>query len=134
NASTILIAGSLIASFFSTVAFMGEAGDAYLGYPMIMLTLSAIDVSGYIIGAIFFGRYIRRSRALTLPQYFGDRFNSNRVRRLAAITTIIGMGAYLVSVTQGISLLFSYLLDIDFIYSLFIFWSTFILFTFFLLA
>src|SRR5690625_441518 len=130
NASTILIAGSLIASFFSTVAFMGEAGDAYLGYPMIMLTLISIDVSGYIIGAIFFGRYIRRSRALTLPQYFGDRFNSNRVRRLAAITTIIGMGAYLVSVTQGISLLISNLLDIDFIYALLIVWTTYTLLTF----
>ncbi|MUV37634.1 Sodium/pantothenate symporter [Lentibacillus sp. JNUCC-1] len=130
NASTILIAGSLIASFFSTVAFMGEAGDAYLGYPLIMLLLSSIDVSGYVIGAIFFGRYIRRSRALTLPQYFGERFNSKRVRRLSAITTIIGMGAYLVSVTQGISLLVSNLLEIDFIYALLIVWTTYTLLTF----
>lgn len=130
NASTILIAGSLIASFFSTVAFMGEAGDAYAGYPLIMLTLSSIDVSGYVIGAIFFGRYIRRSRALTLPQYFGERFNSERVRRLAAITTILGMGAYLVSVTQGISILISNLLEIDFIYALLIVWLTYTLLTF----
>lgn len=130
NASTILVSGSLIASFFSTVAFMGEAGDAYLGYPIIMLTLSGIDVSGYVLGAIFFGRYIRRSRSLTLPQYFGDRFSSTRIRRLAAITTIFGMGAYLVSVTQGISLLISHLLEIDFIYALLIVWTTYTVLTF----
>jgi len=130
NAPTILIAGSLIASFFSTVAFMGEAGDAYAGYPIIMLIMSSIDVSGYVIGAIFFGRYIRRSEALTLPQYFGERFNSKRVRRLAAVTTILGMSAYLVSVTQGISILIANLLEIDFIYALLIVWLTYTLLTF----
>lgn len=131
NASTFLVSGSLIASFYSTVAFMGEVGDAYLGYPIIMLTLSGLSTTGYLLGTIFFGRYIRRSEALTIPQYFGERFHSLRVRRMAAITTIIGMGAYLVSVTQGISILFTNLFDMPFALALLIVWATYTLLTFF---
>jgi Na+/proline symporter len=61
RAPTILITGSLVASFLSTVAFMGEVGFAYDGYPILLLILVTLNVSGYVIGVLFFGRYLRRS-------------------------------------------------------------------------
>jgi Na+/proline symporter len=107
NAPTIMILGSLIASHLSTVAFMGDVGFSYEGYAIPMLLMSAFVLPGYIIGALFFGRYLRRSESVTLPQFFGARFNSRAVRLVAAITLIIGITAYLVAVSQGAGLLLS---------------------------
>lgn len=107
NAPTIMIVGSLIASHLSTVAFMGDVGFSYEGYAIPMLLMSAFVLPGYIIGALFFGRYLRRSKSVTLPQYFGARFNSRAVRVVAAMTLIIGITCYLVAVSQGAGLLLS---------------------------
>jgi Na+/proline symporter len=130
NAPTLLVAGSLVASYFSTVAFMGEAAMSYDGYPIIMLIFSIFNASGYVLGAFLFGRYIRRSKVLTIPEYFGKRFNSPRVRRAAAVITVLGLSAYLVAVTQGISLLLAQILDVDFVVALIIVWITYTSFTF----
>ena len=83
RAPTLLIVGTLVASLMSTNAFMGESGIAYSGFPFIVILLTAINVIGYVAGALFFGRFLRRSRSLTLAEYFGDRFNSQRVRLVA---------------------------------------------------
>jgi len=45
---------------------------------------------GYVLGALFFGRYLRRSRTNTLAEFFGQRFNSKRVQVLAGITMYSG--------------------------------------------
>lgn len=130
NAPTILIVGTLVASYFSSVAFMGEVGSSYLGNPLIMLVLFVFSTSGYVIGAFLFGIYIRRSESLTLPEYFGKRFKSKRARRLAAITTIIGMIAYLVAVTQGGAVLLSSIFNVSYIWALLIMWAVYTSFTF----
>ncbi|MHA6261458.1 sodium:solute symporter family protein [Sporosarcina sp. CAU 1771] len=57
-------------------------------------------------------------------------FNSIRVRRLSGVTTVLGMAAYLIAVTQGISLLLSHLLEINYIVALLIVWFTYTSFTF----
>lgn len=130
NASTLLIVGSLVASYLSTVAFMGDASFSYDGYGLPMLIMSIFVLPGYILGVMFFGRYLRRSRALTLPEYFGARFNSKSVRIVAAITLVIGITAYLVAVTQGAGLLFAEISGMNYTYSLIIVISVFTLITF----
>lgn len=130
NAPTILITGSLVASFLSSVTFMGEAGFSYSGYPIIQLILVTFNASGYVIGAFFFGRYLRRSKALTVPEYFGKRFNSERIRKLTGITTILGVSAYIVAVTQGGAILFSAVTDLSYGISLAIVWIAYTSFTF----
>src|SRR5699024_2789215 len=74
--STVMVTGTLVASFLSTVSFMGEVGFSYEGYVIPLLTLVIFNTSGYIFGVFLFGRYIRRSRSLTVPEYFGNRFQS----------------------------------------------------------
>lgn len=73
--STLMVTGTLVASFLSTVSFMGEAGFSYEGYPILLLILVIFNATGYVIGVFCFGRYLRRSRSLTVPEYFGNRFH-----------------------------------------------------------
>jgi SSS family transporter len=130
NAPTVLITGSLVASFLSSVTFMGEAGFSYDGYPIIQLILVIFNASGYVFGVFLFGRFLRRSNALTVPEYFGKRFNSKKIQRAAGITTIIGISAYIVAVTMGGALLFSSVSGFSYTVSLIIIWFAYTSFTF----
>lgn len=131
NAPTILITGTLFASMLSTNGFMGDTAWTYTGHITAMIMINALCAAGYIFGPLFFGRYIRRAEAITMPQYFGDRFNSKRVQRLAGITTIISMTAYLLAVLQGTSLLMEELTGMSTFMCLFISWICFTSFTFY---
>jgi len=81
--------------------FLGEAGFAYdtQGGPYVLFPQAA--AIGYVLGALFFGRYLRRSRTNTLAEFFGRRFDSKRVQVLAGVTIILALGGYLLAVTQG---------------------------------
>jgi len=101
KAPFVLIAGSMIASYTSTGMFMGDAAEAYEGALSAMIMFAGMQSAGYILGAVFFGRYLRRSGAITIPEFFGQRFCSEKMRKLSAITAIIMMSVYLLSVIQG---------------------------------
>jgi len=105
NAPIFLIVGSMIASYVSTGMFMGDAGEYYSGIFSPMTILATMQVVGYIIGAVFFGRYLRRSKVLTIPEFFGKRFCSKKIHVLATVTAIITMTVYLLSVVQGVGTL-----------------------------
>ena len=82
QAPTLLIVGTLVASFLSTNTFLGDAGFIY-GFNTGRMLIPALFLVGYIYGAIYFGRYLRRSRSLTVAGYFAHRFNSRRVQVVA---------------------------------------------------
>ncbi len=107
NAPLILITGTLIASMQSTAGFMGDPGYVYDGYFGPMMLLEIVILAGYVFGSVILGRYIRRSNSLTVPHYFGKRFNSKRLQQVSGIMLIIGVLGYLLGVTQGLSLLMS---------------------------
>ncbi len=129
QAPTLLIVGTLVASLLSTNAFLAEVGIAYSGHGSIVLALVAVNVIGYIAGAMLFGRHLRRSRALTVAEYFGRRFASRRVQVVAGITIIVGLGAYLVAVTQGVALIVSQVSDLSYPAALVIVWLGYTVFT-----
>ena len=114
NAPVILIVGSMIASYVSTGMFMGDAGEYYSGLFSPMTILATMQVVGYIIGAVFFGRYLRRSKVTTIPEFFGKRFCSEKVRILATITSMITMIVYLLSVVQGVGTLMHVVTGLDY--------------------
>ena len=128
-APTVLIAGTLVASFLSTVSFMGELGFSYDGYPVPMLFLTLFNVCGYVVGVLFFGRYLRRSQALTVPEYFGKRFDSKAVQAIAGVMVVVGIGLYLVAVTQGLVLILEQLTGLNETLLLIIVWASYTLFT-----
>jgi len=129
KAPTILIVGTLVASLISTNAFLGETGFVYDGQAGPYLIWPAIAASFYIYGALFFGRYLRRSRAITVADFFGQRFNSQRVQTAAGLTIIIGLAGYLLAVTQGAAYLLTQVVDVDFNVALVIAWVSYTAFT-----
>ena len=114
NAPVLLIAGSMIASYTSTGMFMGDAAQCYDGAFASIIIFAGMQSAGYIVGAVFFGRYLRRSDILTIPAFFGKRFCSEKMRILSAITAIITMTVYLLSVMQGIGTLMSAVTGVDY--------------------
>ena len=129
QAPTLLIVGTLVASLMSTNAFMGESGLSYSGYPAILIILTAVNCIGYVAGGLWFGRFLRRSRALTLAEYFGRRFDSRRVQTVAGITIILGCTAYLVMVTQGTATIVHEVTGLPFRATLVMAWLGYTLFT-----
>ncbi|MGI9263837.1 MAG: sodium:solute symporter family protein, partial [Gammaproteobacteria bacterium] len=129
RAPTLLILGTLVASYMSTALFMGEAGFTYDSQLGTYMLFPGIAVTGYLLGALFFGVYIRRSRAPTVADYFGQRFQSRRIQQFTGFTIIIGLGCYLVVVTQGAALLLTDLTGLSPVASLIIAWFSYTLFT-----
>ena len=129
QAPTLLIVGTLVASLMSTNAFLGETGMGYSGYGSLIVIVTALNVLGYVAGAVYFGRFLRRSQALTVAEYFGRRFDSHRVRMVAGITIIIGVSGYLMAVTQGASLILSEVTEMPYRVSLCVVWAGYTLFT-----
>ncbi|MDP5071374.1 MAG: sodium:solute symporter family protein [Congregibacter sp.] len=129
RAPTLLILGTLVASVFSTSIFLGEAGFTYDGQLGPYLLLPGIAVTGYVYGALFFGTFIRRSRAPTVADYFGQRFASHRVQQAAGVTIIFGLGGYLLVVTQGAAILISDLTDLSYPAAIVCAWLSYSVFT-----
>ncbi|MCI0516718.1 MAG: sodium:solute symporter family protein [Woeseiaceae bacterium] len=129
RAPTLLIVGTLVASVMSSTVFLGEAGFTYEGQmgPFVLFPQAA--TAGYIVGALLFGRYLRRSRAPTVADYFGQRFDSHRVQLAAGITVIVALGGYLVVVTQGAAILLSDLTGLSYTEALIVAWLSYTAFT-----
>lgn len=129
RAPTLLIVGTLVASVFSTSIFLGEAGFTYDGQLGPYLLLPGIAVTGYIYGALFFGTFLRRSRAPTVADYFGQRFDSHRVQQIAGVTIVLGLGGYLLVVTQGAAILISDLTGLSYPAAIVVSWLSYTGFT-----
>ena len=128
QAPTLLIVGTLVASFLSTNTFLGDAGFTY-GFNSARILIPGLFLVGYIYGALYFGRYLRRSRAITVAEYFSRRFDSRRVQVVAGITVVVGIGFYLIAVTQGVALILSNLTALSYTQALILAWASYTSFT-----
>ncbi len=129
RAPTVLIVGTLVGSVMSSVAFLGEAGFTYDGQMGAYLMFPSVAAAGYVFGALLFGRYLRRSRASTVADFFGQRFNSFRVQQAAGVIIILSLGIYLLIVTQGAALLLADLTGLSYGMSLLVAWLSYTFFT-----
>ncbi len=129
RAPVILLVGSLIASFLSTGAFMGDTGEVYGGFFMGIVIVGILQASGYVYGANLFGKYVRRAKVNTVPEYFGKRFSSSRIRKLATISLMFAVTAYMLSAMQGISTLMTSITGLDYRICVIIAWLSFTIFT-----
>ena len=129
NAPTLLIVGSLVASFLSTGAFLGDTGEVYAGFFVPIVIIGVMQATGYLWGSCLFGRYVRRSEVLTMPEYFGQRFQSAKMRKLASFTMVISVCAYMLSAMQGIGTLLSKITPLSYSACIILAWVSFTLFT-----
>lgn len=114
NAPIILIVGSMIASLLSTSMFTGEIGEFYSGIFSPMIILYVVELAGYIAGAVYFGRLLRRSEAYSVPEFFGKRFCSDKIQKLASLINIVVATVYLLSVMQALATLMHTVTKIDY--------------------
>ena len=128
---TLLIAGTLFASMLSVSGFTGDQGFCYSGNIVTLVFLNSMCAMGYVIGPLIFGRYLRRSKCTTMPEYFGRRFNDFRNRRTAAIITVISLTAYLLASITGVGILMQELTGLSYHFCLFLAWFCFTFFTFY---
>ncbi len=129
RAPTLMIVGTLVASYLSTNTFMAETGMAYSNWAGPWILFPPMAAMGYIYGSLYFGRYLRRSRTLTVAEFFGRRFDSARVRAVAGVSIVLGLGCYLLAVTQGAAILLSQISPMSYTQSLLIAWASYTLFT-----
>lgn len=129
RAPVLLVTGSLIASFLSTGAFLGDTGEVYSGFFMGIVIVGILQATGYIYGAGLFGRYIRRCDITTIPEYFSKRFDSKQLGKLAAFILIISVSAYLLSAIQGVSTVINRITGLNYRTCTVIAWLAFTVFT-----
>ncbi len=129
RAPTFFIVGTLVASLMSSTMFLGEAGFAYDTQAGPYILWPQFAAIGYVLGALFFGRYLRRSRTNTLAEFFGRRFSSTRIQALAGLTIIFALGGYLLAVTQGAAILLSQLTELSYTQGLFVAFFSYTAFT-----
>ena len=128
---TLLIAGTLFASMLSVSGFMGDQGFCYSGNIVTLVLLNSMCAVGYVLGPLIFGRYLRRSRCSTMPEYFGARFHDFKNRRTAAVITVISLTAYLLASITGVGILMQELTGLSYHFCLFLAWFCFTFFTFY---
>lgn len=131
NAPTLLISGTLFASMLSVNGFMGDQGWCYTGNITSLVFLNALCACGYVFGPLVFGRYLRRSECATMPEYFGTRYQSRKIRRVAAVITIVSLTAYLLACITGVGILMQELTGFSYEICLLLAWGCFTAFTFY---
>lgn len=129
NSTTIFIAGTMFASMLSTNGFMGDTAYAYSGNITTIFLINVLCACGYVIGPLYFGRYIRRAKVNTMPSYFLLRFNSERIQKFAGIITVVSLSAYLLSVISGTAILMQALSGFSRLSCLLISWLCILFFT-----
>lgn len=97
------------ASFISmagVIAFTGRDGAVYLmGW-----------TGGYVLLALLLAPYLRKFGKFTVPDFVGDRYYSNTARTVAVVCAIFVSFTYVAGQMQGVGIVFSRFLEIDFKY------------------
>ncbi|MAA88422.1 MAG: sodium:solute symporter [Haliea sp.] len=95
GASTLLIVGTLAATYLSAVTLLGVAGLAYTEGPLVLATTGSFGTwVGTLLAVVYIGRKLKSLGCRTLPDFFERRFQSPLVTTTATIIMIIGLLGY----------------------------------------
>ncbi|WP_028213593.1 sodium:solute symporter family protein [Paraburkholderia mimosarum] len=122
------VAGRRVPSFFngmataadwlSAASFIGLAGSLYAsGYDGLAYMMGW--TGGYCLVAFLLAPYVRKLARYTIPDFLGTRFSSNLVRALAVLATILCSFVYLVAQIQGVGLIATRFIGVDFAIGIF---------------
>ena len=102
TASDWMSASSFI-SMAGLISFMGFAGGVYLmGW-----------TGGYVLLALLLAPYLRKFGHFTVPDFVGDRFESNTARVVAILCTLFISFIYVSGQMRGVGVVFSRFLEVD---------------------
>ena len=108
-------------SYFSAVIFVGYAGQFGWKYG---IASTWIGIGNALLGSMLAWRVLgRRTRIMsqhlnsaTMPEFFGQRFDSKPLKLIASLIVFIFMIPYTASLYNGLSRLFGMAFDIDYVY------------------
>jgi solute:Na+ symporter, SSS family len=119
NVGSWLTAFAFGTSYFSAVIFVGYAGQFGWKYG---LSATWIGIGNALIGSLLAWRILgRRTRLMThylksatMPDFFGQRFNSRNLKIVASVIIFIFLIPYTASLYNGLSRLFGMAFGIDY--------------------
>lgn len=113
SAGWIVIAGTYTATLLSAVGMVGLPAISYqTGYLLGILNWGV--PFAFVLTALFIGPRLRLFGAVTLSDFFKERFDSNALKLVSAFITIFGIGAYFISQTIGSAVILEQLTGIDY--------------------
>lgn len=94
------------ADWMSAASFIGLAGTLFLlGFQGLAFVVGW--TGGYVLVALLLAPYLRRFGEYTIPDFLGARYESNAVRVMAVIATIIASFVYVVAQIYGVGVIVS---------------------------
>ncbi|WP_179405208.1 sodium:solute symporter family protein [Burkholderia guangdongensis] len=106
------------ADWLSAASFIGLAGSLYAtGYDALAYLMGW--TGGFCLVAFLLAPYVRKLARYTIPDFLGTRFSSTTVRALAAGAAILCSFVYLVAQIQGIGLIATRFIGVDFAIGIF---------------
>jgi len=101
------------ADWLSAASFIGLAGSLYAsGYDSLAYIMGW--TGGFCLVAFLLAPYMRKLARYTLPDFLGTRYNSAWVRTLSVCATILCSFVYLVAQLQGVGLIATRFIGVDF--------------------
>ncbi|ADY26606.1 putative sodium symporter protein [Deinococcus proteolyticus MRP] len=103
---------AIAADWMSGASFLSLAGIvAALGYDGSMYLMGW--TGGYVLLALLVAPFLRKFGKFTVPDFVGDRYGSNLLRGLAALTAVLISMTYIAGQMRGVGVVFSRTLDVS---------------------
>ena len=100
------------ADWMSAASFIGMAGlISTMGYAGGVYLMGW--TGGYVLLALLLAPYLRKSGRYTVPEFVGDRYESNVARVVAVICAIFVSFTYVAGQMRGVGVVFSRFLDVN---------------------
>ncbi|MGQ7248844.1 sodium:solute symporter family protein [Halomonas sp. V046] len=113
--STLLIVGTLAATYLSAVTLMGIAGISYKEGPVVLGGLGSFGAwVGTLIAVVYIGRKLRSLNCKTMMDFFDYRFNNKWVSVVALVLMVIGLLGYGIIQLIGAGLVLAEIIDVPF--------------------
>jgi sodium/pantothenate symporter len=113
--TTVLIVGTLSATYLSAVTLLGIAGLSYQEGPLVYSSTGSFGAwIGTLLAVIYVGRRFKSFGCRTMPDFFRERFNNTWVTVIATLIMIVGLLGYGVIQLIGAGLVLSEVTGISF--------------------
>ncbi len=100
------------ADWMSAASFISMAGlIAFLGYDGSVYLMGW--TGGYVLLALLLAPYLRKFGKFTVPEFIGDRYDSQTARVVAVLCLIVISFTYIAGQMRGVGIVFSRFLNVD---------------------
>ncbi len=100
------------ADWMSAASFISMAGMiAFLGYDGAVYLMGW--TGGYVLLALLLAPYLRKFGKFTVPEFIGDRYDSQAARVVAVICLVLISFTYIAGQMRGVGIVFSRFLNVE---------------------